>query len=196
MGTDPTKSAGESISQKEAALRSAPPAITALLAPGETILWHGRPRPYVFMVRGLPNLAYGVTWSVLGAFWYEGAVLAPFEGWWRIVPYLSFPFIFAGFSFWRYPIRLGAQARRTWYVVTDRRLFIAELHPDQPPHLRVFTAGEMAPPQLVKRFDGLQDLILTRRALDNPHLTPRLDAGFFGLEDASAAEKAIRANWN
>jgi hypothetical protein len=44
----------------------------------------------------------------------------------------------------------------------------------------------MTAPRLVKRFDGLYDLILTRRALENPHLTPRLDSGFFGLEDAAA----------
>jgi hypothetical protein len=174
------------------------PEITACLAPGEKILWHGRPRPYVFMLRGLPNMAYGVTWSVLGAYWYHGAGgiserTSAFEGWWRLVPLLSIPFILAGFSFWLYPIRLGARARRSRYVVTNQRIFIAEMRENQPPQLRVFSAEEMSAPRLVKRFDGLCDLILTRRALENPHLTPRLDSGFFGLEDASAAAEAIQA---
>jgi hypothetical protein len=168
------------------------PEIAACLARGEKILWHGRPRPYVFMLRGLPNMAYGVTWSVLGAYWYHGAggiseKTSAFEGWWRLVPLLSIPFILAGFSFWLYPIRLGARARRSRYVVTNQRIFIAELRKNQPPQLRVFSAEEMAPPRLVKRFDGLYDLILTRRALENAHLTPRLDAGFFGLDDGAAA---------
>jgi hypothetical protein len=174
------------------------PEITASLAPGEKILWHGRPRPYVFMLRGLPNMAYGVTWSVLGAYWYNGAggiseKTSAFEGWWRLVPLLSIPFILAGFSFWLYPIRLGAQARRSWYVVTNQRLFIAELRKNQSPQLRVFSAEERATPRLVKRFDGLDDLILTRRALENAHLTPRLDSGFFGLEDGAAAASAVEA---
>jgi hypothetical protein len=168
-----------------------PPPISAILAPGETVLWWEQPRPYVFIVRGLPALAYAITWSVLGAFWYHGAMLAPFDGWWRIIPYLSFPFIAAGFSFFFYPIGLGRRARRTWYVVTNQRLFIAQVPKQGAPQLRVFTAEEMAAPQLVKRFDGLSDVILTRRAQDNPHLTPRLDAGFFGLTDGEAAMGAV-----
>ena len=158
-----------------------PPEITACLAPGEKIVWSGRPRPHVFILRGLPTLGYGVTWGVLGALWYHAARMAPFEGWWRLVPFLSFPFVLAGFSFFSYPIRLGALARRTWYVVTDRRVFIAEMvrpsRPNGTPQRRFFAPEEMAAPALRKRSDGLYDLILTKRALANPHLTPRLDAG-------------------
>ena len=169
-----------------------PPEISALLNPGEKILWQGRPRPYVFMLRGMPNLAYGVTWSVLGAIWYHGARMAPFMGWWRIVPYLSFPFILAGFSFWRYPIRLIAQGSRTWYVVTNQRIFIAELNKKGSVSVRVFSKEEMCAPQVMSRFDGLYDVILTQRSLDNPHLKPRLDAGFFGLMNGEVAAAAVR----
>jgi len=167
-----------------------PPEIESTLASGENVLWHGRPRPYVFMLRGLPNVAYGVTWSVLGAFWYHGAIIARFDGWWAILPYLSLPFIAAGFSFFLYPIRLGQRARRTWYVVTNQRIFIAELFPAGP-KFRIFSAKEMGPPQVVKRFDSLYDVILTRRAQENPHLAPRLDSGFFGLENGEVAAGAV-----
>ena len=178
-----------------------PPEITACLTPGEKILWSGRPRPYVFILRGLPNLAYGVSWGVLGAFWYHGAggigKYSAFEGWWKLLPLLSLPFILAGFSFFLYPIRLGALARRTWYVVTDRRIFIAEMarssRRNDPPALRVFSPEEMTAPVLRKRFDGFYDLILTKRALANPHLRPRLDAGFFGLENGEQAVSAVKA---
>jgi len=178
---------------------SLPPEIAALLANGEKILWSGQPRPSVFIQRGLPNLAYGVTWSVLGAFWYHGAggvgEYSAFSGWWRIVPILSVPFIFAGFSFWLYPLRLGPKARHTWYVVTDRRVFIAELPSGQSPHLRVFSPEEMAPPQVVQRFDRppLTDVIFTHRAQKNPHLLPALDEAFFGLADGEAAVVAIKS---
>jgi hypothetical protein len=180
-----------------------PTEIADQILTGEEILWQGRPLPYVFILRGLPNIAYGVTWSVLGAYWYQGSggiseETSAFEGVWRIVPLLSIPFIIVGFSFWLYPIRLGVKARRTWYVVTNRRVFIAELTPGEPskPHLRVFSAEEMAPPQVVKRFDGLYDVILTRRAQVNPHLTPRLDSGFFGLKDGEAVAGAVNTATN
>jgi hypothetical protein len=177
-----------------------PPKIASCLTLDEKVLWQSQPRPYVFMLRGLPSIVYGMTWSILGAFWYHGSggigKYAVFEGWWKLVPLLSLPFILAGFSFFFYPIHLGARARRTWYVITDQRVFIAELHHDKPPHLRIFSTKEMGPPQVVKRFDGLYDLILTLRAQEQPHLKPRLDSGFFGLKDGEQAASAINLSTN
>ncbi len=173
-----------------------PSALAALLEPGETVAWQAQPRPYVYLVRGLPAVAYGTTWSVLGAFWYRGSGgignLSAFEGWWRLVPLLSVPFILAGFSFFLAPIRLGAQARRTWYVVTNRRVFIAEVPAHAAPKVRVFSAHELAPPLAVKRMDGLHNLILTHRAQEQwPHLYPRLEDAFFGLPEIENATAAI-----
>ena len=179
--------------------RADPPAsLTTLLGPGETVAWCAQPRPYVYLVRGLPAIAYGVTWSVLGAFWYRGSggigELSAFDGWWRLVPLLSVPFILAGFSFFLSPIRLGAQARRTWYVVTNRRVFIAELPARQPPRMREFSSHELAPPLAVKRMDGLYNLILTHRAQEQwPHLYPRLEDAFFGLPETEGATTAVAA---
>jgi hypothetical protein len=173
-----------------------PREIAALLAPGEKVLWLGRPRPYVFMLRGLTNLAYGVTWSVLGAFWYHGAGgigrYSAFQGWWRLTPLFSLPFILAGFSFFFAPIRLGARARRTWHLVTNRRVFLAEARKGSIPHLCVFTRENLAALQVRKRSGGLEDLLFSRRAQENPHLVPRLEAGFFGVENGERALEAIR----
>lgn len=169
-----------------------PAALTAKLAPGETIVWQDQPRPYVFMLRGLTSIFYGLTWSILGAYWYHGAMLADFQGWWHLVPLLSLPFVFAGWSFFFYPIHLGARARHTWYVVTDQRVFIARLPRKQPVQLRVFTTKEMAPPHVVHRFDGLDEVILTRRAQDKPYLMPTLESGFFGITQGEAAAKAVK----
>jgi hypothetical protein len=177
-----------------------PPQLTACLAPGEEILWHAQPRPYVFILRGLPAIFYGMTWSILGAVWYHGAggigEYSAFEGGWRIVPLLSLPFIFCGFSFFFYPINLGARARHTWYVVTNRRVFIARLHGKKSPELRVFIRGEVGPLHVVKRLDGLDELVLTRSAQGKPYLIPRLESGFFGIKDGEAAAKAINATMN
>jgi len=177
-----------------------PPEIAAVLAPDEKVLWQNQPRPYVFILRGLTSIVYGMTWSILGAFWYHGAggigKYSAFEGWWKLIPLLSLPFILAGLSFFFYPIRLGARARRTWYIITNQRVFIAELRRDQPPLLRIFSATEMGPPQVNKRWDGLHDLILTRRTQELPHLMPPLDSGFFGLEDGEKAAGAINLSTN
>ena len=167
-----------------------PPEITAALALKEEVLWWAQPRPYVYLLRGLPAIFYGITWSVLGAYWYHGANLAFWEGWWNIVPTLSLPFIFCGFSFFLYPISLGSRARHTWYVVTNKRIFIARLIKKKL-NLRVFTREEMGPPHVIKRFDGLYEVVLVRSAQDKPYLIPRLEAGFFGITDGEAAEQAI-----
>jgi hypothetical protein len=181
------KTVSEPASNPEANL-----ALAALLEPGESVAWSMQPRPYVYIVRGLSSIAYGTTWAVLGAFWYHGAMLAPWDGWWKLVPVLSLPFIFAGLSFFIWPIRLGTQARRTWYVVTDRRVFIAELFAHRAPKLRVFSSHELAPPLAVKRMDGLYNLVLTHRAQEGlPHLAPRLEDAFFGLRETEAASEAV-----
>ena len=175
-----------------------PPALAAMLEPGESVAWSMQPRPYVYIVRGLSSIAYGTTWAVLGAYWYHGSGgvgrYSAFEGWWRLVPLLSLPFILAGLSFFVSPIRLGAQARRTWYVVTNRRVFIAELFAHREPKLRLFSSHELAPPLAVKRIDGLYNLVLTHRAQEGlPHLAPRIEDAFFGLADAEAASEAVRS---
>ena len=180
---------------KQAAI--VPPEVSVLLAPNERIAWHEQPRPYVFMLRGLPNIAYGVTWSVLGAWWYRGAGgigrYSAFEGWWRLTPLFSIPFILAGLSFFLAPIRLGARARRTWYVVTERRAFTAEVSAQRISALRVFSHKDLEALQFIKRFDGLEELRLTQRAAENPHLTPRLEDGFFGITGGEQAMEAIRS---
>jgi len=173
-------------------MSSLPKEITANLAPGEEILWQGTPRPYVFMLRGLPAIFYGMTWSILGSYWYYAANLAFWQGWWKIVPILSLPFIFCGLSFFFYPINLGARARHTWYVVTNKRIFIARTHGKKPPEIRVFTRQEMGPPHLVKRLDGLYEVVLSRSAQGKPYLVPRLESGFFGIKDGDAAVAAIK----
>jgi len=170
-----------------------PPEIIACLAPGEEVVWQGRPQPHVFMLRGLTATFYGIVWSILGAFWYHGASLAPWEGWWNIIPTLSLPFIFCGFSFFLYPINLGARARHTWYVVTNQRVFIARLRGKKPLELRVFTRKEMGPPHLIKRFDGFYEVVLVRSAQDKPYLVPRLESGFFGIKDGEACVASMQA---
>lgn len=168
-----------------------PSQIAASLETGEEVLWSSQPRPYVFMLRGLTSIFYGLTWSILGSIWYYGASLAEWYGWWKIVPLLSLPFIAAGWSFFFYPINLGARARHTWYVVTTRRIFIARLHRGKPAEFRVFASAEMVPPHVVKRLDGLYEIVLTKRARDKPYLMPPLESGFFGIVDGPTAAAAI-----
>jgi hypothetical protein len=173
-----------------------PPEVAALLTPGEKVLWQAQPRPAAFILRAMPNIAYGVTWAVLGAFWYRGSggigKDSAFEGWWKLAPLFSLPFIIAGLSFFFAPIRLGARARRTWYLVTDRRVFMAETQKEGAPKLREFSRDDLEAIQFVKQY-GLETVILSRRAAGNPHLAPKLEEGFFGLSDGVAAMEAIRS---
>ena len=176
--------------------QSLPAALAACLAPDESVLWFAQPRPYAYIVRGLTAIAYGTSWAVLGAFWYHGSGGigrdSAFEGWWKLVPLGSLPFMLAGLSFYSYPIRLGARARRTWYVVTNRRVFIAEMNAQRPADLRVFSPHELAPPLAVKRIDGLYNLVLTHRAQEQiDHLAPRLEDAFFGLSETETVTAAI-----
>jgi hypothetical protein len=184
------------ITPTDSAATVPPDPLAAFLAPGETILWRAQPKPYVFMLRGLPNIAYGVTWSVLGAFWYHGSggigKYSAFEGWWKLTPLFSIPFILAGFSFFLYPIRLGARARRTWYVITNHHAFTVELFQDKPVQLHVFSPENLAALDIFPRLGGLSDLVFSNRYRTN-QLQPRLEHGFFGVENGSHVAELIRA---
>jgi len=54
----------------------------------------------------------------------------------------------------------------------------------------------MGRPHVVKRLDGLYEIVLTRSAQGKPYLIPRLESGFFGIADAEAAATAIQAVMN
>jgi hypothetical protein len=176
-----------------------PANIAALLAPEEKVLWQAQPRPAAFILRGLPNIAYGVTWAVLGAVWYRGSggigKDSAFEGWWKLAPLFTLPFVLAGLSFFLAPIKLGARARRTWYFVTDRRVFMAETQKEGGAKLREFPREDVEALQFVKKY-GMEAVILSRHAAEYPHLEPRLEEGFFGLGDGVAAMEAIREGRN
>ena len=44
---------------------------------------------------------------------------------------------------------------------------------------------------VIKRLDGLYEVVLTRNAQDKPYLVPRLESGFFGIRDGEGAAAAI-----
>jgi hypothetical protein len=147
------------------------------------------------MLRGTAAFFFGATWSILGAFWYRAAVIPDWQGPWNLMPTFSLPFIACGWSFFLYPINLGARARDTWYVITTRRVMIVRWHRTKPLELRVFHRAETGPPHVIKRLDGLYEIVLTRTAQDKPYLVPRLESGFFGIPDGEAAAAAIRKSF-
>lgn len=171
------------------------PLIAPLLSPGEKIIWAQQPRPHVFVLRAVHSIFYGLTWVVLGLFWFYGAGGvgrdSVFDGWWRLTPVFSLPFVFAGLSFFIYPLQLYLRSLRTWYLVTDRRAITVEFPRNKPPVQRVFSRDEIGRVEITPRWDRLQDLILTRRAQDLPHLPASLDAGFFGLTEGEQARQAL-----
>jgi hypothetical protein len=73
---------------------------------------------------------------------------------------------------------------------------IVRLHTTRKPELRVFTQKEMGPPHVIKRFDGLYEVVLTRAQQQRPFLVPRLETGFFGITDGPAAAAAVNSATN
>ena len=95
------------------------------LEPGERILWEGRPdkRRFVLGPENLYLIPFSVMWGGFAIFW-EASVLAggaPFFFWlWGIPFVLVGVYLIAG----RFVVA-AAQADRTHYAVTDKRVLIA-----------------------------------------------------------------------
>lgn len=105
-----------------------PPGWDGILAPGERILWQGRPEPHLDFTRaglvqtafGLPILVYAVIWTVMGS---RVADPGPFL---RFLLAVGLFFIALGLYLVLGHFLWDAyRRRRTWYTLTDRRAFIA-----------------------------------------------------------------------
>ena len=91
---------------------------------GERIQWAAQPRPWRFAWRALPIVLFGIPWTAFALFWVAGAARFKIPDFSKPVdffPLLGMPFVLMGLGMLSAPLWLVRKARRTLYVITDRR---------------------------------------------------------------------------
>ncbi len=159
------------------------------LESGERVMWLQQPLPSTFVRAALPVVLFAIPWTAFAVFWMHGASAGG-------TSFMLFgvPFVLVGVGMLSSPLLGVRRARRTVYVVTDRRAIIfagglsTTVRSFDPEALDGYTKNQ--------RGGGAGDLIFGpeynvnstgQRGLRN------WQNGFFGVPDVREAEKFVKA---
>lgn len=98
------------------------------LQPGETIAWTGRPKPRAFTLQTIPLFLFAIPWTGFAIFWVAMALRATGKhggsGPGLFFPLFGVPFVLVGIGMLSSPLWMKRLARRTIYLITDRRAIV------------------------------------------------------------------------
>src|SRR5437763_9868076 len=103
--------------------------VDAELASGERMVWVGQPIPSRYARGSLAIVLFGIPWTAFAIFWMAGVSgfkipnLTRGFGWF---PLFGIPFVLIGLGMLSTPFWVRRKARRTAYVITDRRAIVVE----------------------------------------------------------------------
>ena len=159
------------------------------LADGERLVWIGQPIVRALTPATLVPLLFSIPWTAFALFWMWGASQASW-----LFALFGLPFVAVGVGMLTAPVWVARAARRTAYVITDRRAIV--VRPSAPSQLSVrsFTPAELGSLERRERPDGSGDVVFTRdlaSGSDDGKRTP--EAGFLSVPDAHGVQRMLRA---
>lgn len=170
--------------------------VDAEMERGERIVWTGQPRPGRFALRAMPLFLFGLPWTAFAVFWVAGASgfkFPDFSKGFGFFPLFGLPFVLIGLGMLTSPFWRMRAAKRTVYVLTDRRavtfassvwgtLSIQSYKPDR---LRDLSRKQSS--------DGSGDLIFERVLTSTNRDSGTMeDRGFLAISDVKSVEEMVR----
>ena len=166
------------------------------LQPGERITWAGQPIPRFFARRSIGAVLFGIPWTAFAIFWIAGASgfkWPDFSHGAGLFPLFGVPFVLIGFGMLSTPYWMRRKARRTAYVITDRRALILDGGAWRSVTVRSFEPKRLGDFRRVQRTDGSGDLIFERTwATDSEGYKQSTDHGFLAIRNVREVESLIR----
>lgn len=164
------------------------------LQDGETVAWVGQPIPRRFAMRTLPIVLFAIPWTGFAIFWItaaSGFKIPNFKHGFDFFPLFGIPFILIGFGMLSSPFWMAWKAKKTAYVLTDRRAIIF----DGGWSTTVRSFGPERLPDLMRsqRRDGSGDLILEKKiSYNNQGGNRPIDIGFLAIPNVKEVEERVR----
>ena len=163
---------------------------------GERIMWMGQPIPSQLAWRsGIWTLLLGIPWTAFVLFWMAGASgfkIPDFSGGFDFFPLFGIPFLLVGFGMLSSPYWMLRKARKTAYVVTDRRAVIFSPGPFGGNSIRSFEPERLKDIRRVQKPDGTGDLIFEQTWTSNKNgFRQSIDHGFFAIAGVREVEEII-----
>jgi hypothetical protein len=160
----------------------------------ESVAWVCQPiRKYIAM-RSLPVVFFAIPWTAFAIFWIAAASrfkIPDFKNGFDLFPLFGVPFLLIGFGMLGSPFWMAWKAKRTAYVLTDRRAIIFD--GGWSVNIRSFGPERLLDMQRIQRKDGSGDLIFEKKTTYNGEGPNRVtDIGFLAVPNVKDVEEMVR----
>jgi hypothetical protein len=170
--------------------------VEAELEPGEGLRWVEQPLSARAARMALPAVLFAIPWTGFALFWIWAAARgsAHTSGPFQLFPLFGVPFVGVGLGMFSSPFWAARAARRTVYVVTDRRALVIREGGRGGESVRSFAPEKLADLRREQLPDGSGNLVFG----EDLDLGPRgrriaTSYGFMAVPDVRAAEEYVRA---
>ena len=172
--------------------------IEAELRPGEGVRWVGQPIPGKVARTAWPEVLFAIPWTAFSLFWIWGASQATCNGKVtaeaRMFPLFGIPFVLVGLGMFSSPLWLMLSARRTVYLVTDRRAVVIRGGWGGNVSVRTFEPEKLVDLRREQDADGSGDLVFGQDIKVGSRGSQRaVDYGFLAVPNVREAEEYVRA---
>lgn len=165
------------------------------LETGERVEWAGMPVPRFFTGHSIAAFLFAIPWTSFALFWTVGAAEATADSCgprgFEFFPLFGIPFILVGVFLLLSPLWTYQKARRTAYVITDRRALTFD--GGWSTTIRSFRPDELRNLSRKERRAGRGDVVITRRVYrDGEGDQQTEDIGFLHIDNPREIEQMLR----
>ncbi len=161
------------------------------LEAGERVLWMEHPVARYFTPASRASFLFAIPWTAFSIFWICGAAgfkLPDFsKGGAVLFPLFGLPFLLIGLGMLSSPIWTYRRARRTVYVITNRRAI--SFAAGRRMTIRSFAPDELYDVYRTEKRDGSGDVIFGGAS----HAGEEPVQGFYNVRDARTVEQMLKA---
>lgn len=173
--------------------------IDSELRSGERVAWMDQPIPGRMARATWPIVLFGIPWTAFALFWTAGAAWGTSKmdggpGLFSAFPLFGLPFILIGVGMLSSPYWARRRARRSAYVLTDRRAIVFTAGWRGSITVRSFEPERLNDLRRKQHPDGSGDLVFAqdiRRDSDGDRLAT--DVGFLAVREVKSVEEMVRA---
>jgi len=145
----------------------------------------------------IPAVLFGIPWTAFAIFWTVMAGWAAWQkggaGWFWLFPLWGVPFVLAGFGMSSSPYWVYRRAKRTAYLLTNRRAIIISIGWRGNVSSRSFEAAVLTDLRRKERPDGSGDLIFTQDISNSQRdRSCSTEVGFLAISNVREVENQVR----
>jgi hypothetical protein len=170
--------------------------INAELTQGERAVWVGQPNPGRFARTSIGIVLFAIPWTAFSVFWIAGASgfkWPDFSKGFGIFPLFGIPFVLVGLGMLSSPLWMRRKAKRTAYVITDKRAIVLTGQGWRGVSVRSFEPDCLTDLERTQYPDGSGNLVFHhqynagQRGAQNP-----TDVGFMAVANVKEVEDLVR----